>query len=95
MAKDRVSEVLGGKKKSKGKKSAKKKAPKQVKGMHVRKAANGGFISKHDAPEGEEGEEHALQDMAALQAHMQDHMGGEEPAGGVPSPAAAATPAGV
>lgn len=79
---DRVSAVLGGKKSSK--KSAKKKA-KKVAGMHVRKAANGGFITKHDdAPEGEE---NALQDMAALQGHMQDHMG--EEAGGVPAPAGA------
>jgi hypothetical protein len=80
MAKDRVSAVMGGKKSSK--KPAKKKA-KKVAGMHVRKAANGGFITKHDdAPDGEE---NALQDMAGLQQHMSDHMGDEPQAGAAPA----------
>jgi hypothetical protein len=92
---DRVSEVLGGKKPSKksDKKPAKKKGGKKTKGMHVRKADSGGYIAKHDSgPDGQPGEEHALPDMAALQAHMNDRMEGpEEPASsGMPVPAAAA-----
>jgi hypothetical protein len=89
MAKDRVSEVMGGKKSSK--KPAKKKGGKKTKGMHVRKATSGGYIAKHDAPEpGAEQEEHALPDMAALQEHMaQNLQGEEEPGGGMPAPAQA------
>jgi hypothetical protein len=78
------------------KKPAKKKG-KKVKGMHVRKATSGGFIVKHDmstdkAEPMQEQEEHAIPDMAALHAHMADHMG-EEEAGAEPGAAAAAAPA--
>jgi hypothetical protein len=43
-----------------------------------------------------EQEEHAIPDMAALQSHMQDHMGEEEASAGAPAaaaPAAEAAPA--
>jgi hypothetical protein len=77
------------------KKPAKK--AKQVKGMHVRKATSGGFIVKHDMEKPMDGsvpmqdqEEHAIPDMAALHAHMADHMGEDE---AQPGAAAAAAPA--
>ncbi len=92
-------------KEEKGEKEGEKKAEKKpakkvkkVKGMHVRKATSGGFIVKHDMDnvggpsDGKmpEQEEHAIPDMAALQSHMQDHMGEEEAGPSAGAPAAAA-----
>lgn len=72
---DRVSEVMGGRKK-KSKKS--KKGGKKTKGMYIRRATSGGYIAKHDAPEGQAvGDEHVLPDMDALKAHLDDHLEGE------------------
>jgi hypothetical protein len=100
--KKKTSDKHNPEKEEKGEKEGEKKAEKKpakkvkkVKGMHVRKATSGGFIVKHDmdnagAPsDGKmpEQEEHAIPDMAALQSHMQDHMGEEASAG---APAAAA-----
>ncbi len=62
---------------------APKKKVKRAKGMHIRHATSGGFIVKHDPMSGPEmgkmaePEEHAKPDMAALLAHVQEHMGGE------------------
>jgi hypothetical protein len=87
---DRVSAVMGGKKsdKKEDKKPAKKKGGKKTKGMHVRKADSGGYVVKHDAPEGEAvGEEHVMPDMAALQSHISERLEGEEaPQGASPAP---------
>ena len=66
-------------KKAKTKKSA-KKTHKPVHKLHIRHAANGGYISESEFPPQAEGaqptpnEEHALPDMAALQQHVSDHM---------------------
>jgi hypothetical protein len=60
-------------------KPAKKKKHK-VKGMHVRKADSGGFISNHEMLPGEDGvtppsQEHVIPDVAGLKQHMEDHFG--------------------
>jgi hypothetical protein len=57
----------------------------KVKDMHIRRAASGGYIAKHPNDQGSLMHEdpdlhHALPDMGALQAHMQDHMGDDEKA---------------
>ena len=90
----RVKAVLGGKS-HKGKK-------KKLKGMHVRHAASGGYIAKHEpemdpaAAGPQDSPEHIVPDMEALKSHMEEHMGqpgeggGEEPAAPAPAPGAAA-----
>jgi hypothetical protein len=98
--KSRVASVMGGSSQPKKKKKSKaKKSKKPVHKMHIRHSANGGFIAEHEsAPAGEgelptPNEEHTLPDMAALQAHVGEHMQqpDEEEAQGPetpPSPAA-------
>ncbi len=103
--KHKTSDKHNPEKEEKGEKEGEKKAEKKpakkvkkVKGMHVRKATSGGFIVKHDMDnvggpsDGKmpEQEEHAVPDMAALQSHMQDHMGEEEAGPSAGAPAAAA-----
>ena len=57
-------------------KTEKKHGKSKVKGMHVRKAENGGYISTHellnDPMTGKAGpeQEHILPDLAALKEHM-------------------------
>lgn len=58
--------------------------------MHIRKAANGGYIAQHEMADadgnppsdGQRGDmEYALPDKAALLAHVDEHMGdSQEPA---------------
>lgn len=73
----RAEHVLGGK-------SAKKH---KVHSMHIRKAASGGYIVKHqhETPEPPEppqpDQEHVVPDMEALHEHMDEHMG-DQPAAG-------------
>jgi len=78
--------VMGGKK-SKSKGGASKKPHK----MHIRHAANGGYIVEHhhkpDATAALGGgapdmEEHAVPDIGALQDHVGEHMAPEAAAGG-------------
>lgn len=103
--KKKTSDKHNPEKEEKGEKEGEKKAEKKpakkvkkVKGMHVRKATSGGFIVKHDMDNAggpsdgkmPEQEEHAIPDMAALQSHMQDHMGEEEAGPSAGAPAAAA-----
>lgn len=99
MANDRVAEALGGSKKpakkSKSKKSH-KKSHKKVKEMHIRHAANGGYIVKHDFAnkpgdaEMAEPEEHQVGDLDQLHDHLDEHMQqpGEEEAQAPPAPPA-------
>src|SRR5271170_1775267 len=68
----------GGKKKGEGKR--------HVREMHLRRAANGGYIARHDMEPGEDGEmpqseDHILPDMAAVHDHMDEHMGDGQDAG--------------
>lgn len=86
-----------------------KKPKKEIKTMEHRKTANGKHIvtHKHHHPEHHPDEEHAMENMAQLHQHMEDHAGtpndgeGAEsapPAGAAqmtasPSPAAPAAPA--
>ena len=99
--KDKMTDALGG---------SDKKPKKEIKEMHVRKTANGKHIvtHKHHHPEHHPDEDHAMNDMAELHQHMEDHAGtpnegeGAEsaaPAGAAqmtaaPSPAAPAPAAG-
>ena len=98
--KDKMTEALGGEA---------KKPKKEIKEMVHRKTANGKHIvtHKHHHPEHHPDEEHAMENMAQLHQHMEDHAGtpndgeGAEsaaPAGAAqmtaaPSPAAPAAPA--
>lgn len=82
------------KKDSKKKAGEKKKgAKKKVRAMHIRKAANEGYIATHDfeKPQGGGGdmgdmgdmatppsEDHVLPNIQALQDHVGDHMGPQE-----------------
>jgi hypothetical protein len=87
-------------KEEKSEKETKKKPAKKAKktkGMHVSIATSGGYIAKHDMEKPTDGsvssqeqEVHVLPDMAALHAHMADHMGEDE---AQPGAAAAAAPA--
>ena len=54
-----------------------KKAKKEVKAVHVRKAKNGGMIAEnhHENPAINPMEEHTLPDMSALHDHMDQFMG--------------------
>lgn len=59
-----------------------KKAKKEVKSVHVRKAKKGGFIAEnHHVSPDHPMEEHALPNMAALQEHMKESLsdGAESP----------------
>ena len=80
---------------SKGKKGGKSK----VASIHVRRAASGGFIARHemeqgkgeDAGTGGAAEEHIMPDMPSLQAHMASAMGDQPaamppPGNGQPQP---------
>ena len=81
-------EKKGGKKKAAGKKKGGSK--KKVHTMHIRKAANEGYIATHDfeKPQGGGGdmgdmatppsEDHVLPNIQALQDHVGDHMGPQE-----------------
>jgi len=99
MAKESRAKAAMGGKKSSSKSKSKSKAHKVHK-MHIRHAANGGYIAEHEAPPspdgmgmGEPNEEHALPDINALTQHVADHMG--PAAGGTaapPTPPAGATP---
>lgn len=81
MAEDRAKEVLGGHKKSDKKK-------KRVHKMHVRRAANKGYIAEHhfQPEEGEDGvmgavpetEEHVIPNLEAMKSHFAEHMPEEE-----------------
>lgn len=80
MNKDRVGSAMGGSK-SKSKGSKGKKGGKHVHEMHIRHAANGGYIARHDfkqqpgaQQQPQEPEEHALPDMNSLSQHVQDNM---------------------
>ena len=87
--KSRAKSVLGGKKK---KKSGK------VKEMHIRKAANGGFIARHDYHPSEPdqagqsvtppSDEHAIPGMDELQQHVSSNMSGplQQPTQPTPMP---------
>jgi len=60
---------------------------KKIKDMHVRRAASGGYITKHPNEAGSLMHEdpdlhHALPDMGALQQHMAENMGDDEKAEG-------------
>jgi hypothetical protein len=96
MHKDRASSAMGGgKKKSKKKKSS----GKHVHEMHIRHAANGGYIVKHHfkpvaggGGQPQEPEEHAIPDMPGLQDHVQDNMQQPPPQQAQPQPAPAAQP---
>lgn len=66
----RAKNVLGGK-------SKKKKKP--VHRMNIRHAASGGYIAEHQFKPSmngpaQEPEEHAIPDMDALKAHVEQHM---------------------
>lgn len=71
--------MSGGKKKSK-KKSKSKGGKHHVHKMHIRHAANGGYIVEHEALPSTDGSpqgpnpEHALPDMESLQAHVGENM---------------------
>jgi hypothetical protein len=89
--KERVKSTMGGSKKAKKKSKGKKKS---VKEMHIRHAANGGYIVKHDLEKDsggmpQEAEEHQVGDMNELQDHVADHMA-EQPQAAQAQPAAAA-----
>ena len=98
----RVSEALGGQKKPKtpkpktakpkaGKKKSggkgKKKGSKKPHVIHIRRAANGGFIVEHEYKKGDgdgdeppDNEEHQVNNIDELQQHIADNMGDQEPA---------------
>lgn len=88
---DRVSSALGGKKKKKKKSKKSKGSGKKPHTMHIRRAANGGYIATHDfkgdagspAPESED---HALGSIDELKDHVADNMGDQQ------DPAAGAEP---
>lgn len=72
-----------------------------VHGMHIRRAANGGFIARHEMAD-EDGNpaidaganEHIIPDMDAAHDHLDAHMG-DQPAAGdqqAAAPAAGAAP---
>ena len=81
MAEDRAKEVLGGKEHKDGKKCKKRKCKK----MHIRRAANQGYIAEHEY-EPEEGkaegmgpEEHIIpNDMEMLKNHVSQTFTDEE-----------------
>ena len=66
----------------------------RVHAVHVRRAASGGYIVRHESDGGGTGkdaypEEHVMPDMAALQQHMQGALGdGDGDEGGAIPPAA-------
>lgn len=73
-----------------------KKKKEHVHGVHVRRAAGGGYIARHEMadeegnPSGNAAPEHVINDPEALQAHMQEHMGDQPAAGAAPAPGAGA-----
>ena len=87
---ERAAASMGGskaKKKPAKKKSASKKpsagkpAGRKPTEMHIRHAANGGYIVKHDlkGPAGQmDSEEHQLPDIDSLQSHVGDNMSQDE-----------------
>lgn len=70
----RVKHTMGGK--SKPKKRKKKSAG--VHRMEIRHAANGGYIATHkgleDQAEGEQPEEHPLENIDSLHSHIDEHL---------------------
>lgn len=88
MAQKRGESAMGGKKSKAHKAKSTTKKPHE---MHIRRSANGGYISKHihkqpaGAAEMPEPEEHTIPDISSLQQHVGDHMAPEEGAGGAPA----------
>lgn len=87
--------VLAHGKRQQPKKAEAPKAPDQhkkpsegkVKEMRIRRAANGGYIARHEQESKpdemmQEPEEHIIPDIAALHSHIDEHMGAGEPAEG-------------
>src|ERR1017187_710650 len=97
MAKEsRAKSTMGGGKHS----SHKSKKSHKVHRMHVSRGPAGGFTTQHEAEPGEDGmpgamsDPHPVNDMAALQQHMQEHLGDQPPAQAAsPAPAPAPAPA--
>jgi len=95
----RAKSAMSGGKKS-GKKKDSKKSGKKVKEMHIRHAANGGYVIKHDMahdagemPGPDEDQPHVAGDMDQLLSHVQDHMQPpqeSEPQSPAPQPGASA-----
>lgn len=69
-----------------------KKATKEIHSITTRKGKSGGYIHTHHhtAPEMHPDEEHVSPDEGAMLQHMQQNMGGADPAASAPDPAAAA-----
>jgi hypothetical protein len=105
-------EKIMAEKKDKKKGGDKKKgAKKKVHVMHIRKAANEGYIATHDFEKPQGGgdmgdmstppsEDHVLPNIAALQDHVGDHMGPQEeepepPAQGLSGPGPGAAQGGM
>lgn len=108
---DRSKSGMGG---SKSKSKSKSKSSDKPHEIHVRRAHGGGFIAKHHkkhkpGEDMEEPQEHVIPDMDQLQAHLQDNLGDQPPAGmpaadpsqamppqqGAPAPAPAPAPQGM
>ena len=87
-----VHEALGGKK---------EKKPTHTHGVHYERADNGGYrahVTQHfgKGPHSEghsHTEEHVLPDKAAMEEHMDEHMGDQPAAGEMPDPQQAEAPA--
>lgn len=79
----RTKSVLGGKSKPKAKSKSKSSKSKKPDSVHVKRAASGGFIATHHSKAKADGstdsQDHAVSDMAQLQAHLQDAMGDQPP----------------
>src|ERR1017187_3620100 len=97
MAKEsRAKSTMGGGKHS----SHKSKKSHKVHRMHVSRGPAGGFTTQHEAEPGEDGmpgamsDPHPVNDMAALQQHMEEHMGDQPPMPQQAAPAAGGAPAG-
>jgi len=93
MAQKRGESAMGGKKSKAHKKTTGKKPHE----LHIRRSANGGYISKHihkpvAGAEPPEPEEHTLPDIGSLQEHVGEHMAPEEGAGGAPQGAPGGMP---
>lgn len=72
-----------------------------VTGMHIRRAANGGFIAHHDMADEDGnpavdpgGQDHIIPSMDAAHAHLDQHMGDQPDAGDEEADAGAGAAAG-
>jgi hypothetical protein len=75
--------------------SSHKSGKKEVKEMHIKKAANGGHVITHHHSGGEEPETHTTKTDDELSDHVMQHMGqqpnpGEDASNTAPDPSAAA-----